>query len=756
MGEIIRVLCVDDESTLLDISTLFLEKSGDFKVTTALSAPDAMQLLCREKFDAIVSDYQMPGMDGIQFLVEVRKRFGPIPFILFTGRGREELVIQTINNGADFYVQKGGETKSQFVDLSHKVRQAVRRSAAERALRENEIRYRALLQNASDIIRILDKNNIIVYDSPSSEKILGYPEMSLVKKSFLDYVFPGDHDRILSVMSQVQDGGKTDIVTEFRIRKENGEYLWVESVMVNLFGEEGVNGIVVTARPINEQKQIEETLRKSEAQLQRAEEIGRFGSWELHLDTNRVNASRGARFLYGLTGVQLTLEQIEKIPLSEYRPFLDAALKDLIAGKSPYNVEFKIRNNFDGAVLDIRSVAEYDRERNVVLGVLQDITGQKQAEERMYRQKDELNATNEQLRVAKVELRRQYDMLVKSENTVRESEVKFRYLVEYALDGILIFDIQGTILFANNAAALLLETGDCAGLIGRNVMEFIAPGSRPDADRDSVQVFQGNKAYLAQYTMISAKGKKFSVDGVGKPVRYEGKCADLITLRDMTERKHAEEALREANNKLALLSNITRHDINNQLLALNAYVELLHEKIPDSSLENYFSGITQASARISTMIQFTKKYNSAGESAPQWQDLRRLVDSAANQVNLRKISEINDLPPAIEVYADPLIIKVFYNLMENAVRYGGKITIIRFFIEEYGGSPVIVCEDDGDGIPAANKERIFEWGFGKNTGLGLALSREILGITGITIHETGTPGKGARFEITVPGGSFRR
>jgi len=107
------------------------------------------------------------------------------------------------------------------------------------------------------------------------------------------------------------------------------------------------------------------------------------------------------------------------------------------------------------------------------------------------------------------------------------------------------------------------------------------------------------------------------------------------------------------------------------------------------------------------------------------------------------------------VFADPLVVKVFYNLMDNAARYGGKITSIRFSSLESGDDHLIVCEDDGNGVPADEKEKIFERGFGKNTGLGLALSLEILSITGITITETGEPGKGARFEIAVPKGSYR-
>ena len=146
----IRVLYLDDEPNLLEIGKIFLEDSGDFEVTTTMKGTDALQLLEKEQFDAIISDYQMPGMDGIQFLAEVRNRFGRIPFILFTGRGREEVVIQAINSGADFYLQKGGEPTAQFAELSHKIRQATSRKKAEDSLRNSEEQYRHLVEHSDE------------------------------------------------------------------------------------------------------------------------------------------------------------------------------------------------------------------------------------------------------------------------------------------------------------------------------------------------------------------------------------------------------------------------------------------------------------------------------------------------------------------------------------------------------------------------------------------------------------------------------
>jgi len=243
----------------------------------------------------------------------------------------------------------------------------------------------------------------------------------------------------------------------------------------------------------------------------------------------------------------------------------------------------------------------------------------------------------------------------------------------------------------------------------------------------------------------------------------------LTTMVDSTEQKMLEKemefhelevmrfsrSLDVAIRKLNLLSSITRHDINNQLTVLMGYLEILQMGKHGNSSDEYVRKATTAAQRISTMIQFTKTYESIGVKAPLWQDIRSLADTSAQEVQLGRVMFINDLPAGTAIFADPLTARVFYNLMDNAVRYGGKITTIRLSVEERDGVPVIVCEDNGYGIPAGEKERIFERGYGKNTGLGLFLAREILNITGMTIRETGEPDKGARFEITVPGDSFR-
>ena len=142
-----------------------------------------------------------------------------------------------------------------------------------------------------------------------------------------------------------------------------------------------------------------------------------------------------------------------------------------------------------------------------------------------------------------------------------------------------------------------------------------------------------------------------------------------------------------------------------------------------------------------------------GIRSPVWQRVSDITRSASLQLAADIITfEIPD--DTLEIYADLLLSKVFYNLFDNA-RQHGAVTRISISAYPAGTGFAIVVADNWIGIPPEDKTRIFERSFGKNTGLGLFLSREILSITGISIRETGIPGKGARFEITVPEGTFR-
>ncbi len=262
-----RILYVDDESFLLEIGKLFLEETGDFTVSTALGPPEALLLLEQEKFDAIISDYQMPGMDGIQFLVVVRARFGSIPFVLFTGRGREEVVIQAINSGVDFYLQKGGDPVAQFAELSHKIRIAIERYIAVKALQESEARSRALIENTSDIIRILDCEGRIIFDSAASERLLGYPPGYTIGRSPMEFIHPDDLGIVKRELSEVYNNTNSGIPTEFRLRKADGSYAYVESTAKNLIGVAGIDGIVIATRFIDERKLADKALLESRRQL---------------------------------------------------------------------------------------------------------------------------------------------------------------------------------------------------------------------------------------------------------------------------------------------------------------------------------------------------------------------------------------------------------------------------------------------------------------------------------------------------------
>jgi signal transduction histidine kinase len=217
----------------------------------------------------------------------------------------------------------------------------------------------------------------------------------------------------------------------------------------------------------------------------------------------------------------------------------------------------------------------------------------------------------------------------------------------------------------------------------------------------------------------------------------------------------SQKAFEIANKKLNLLSSITRHDIKNQLLALMGFIELSKAISTNPEMQHFIDREDAAAQNIRRQIEFTKNYEDIGVHAPKWQDIGVQVRALQNLIPHGEV-EVSVTIEGLEIFADPLLEKVFENMIDNSRRHGERTRHISFSSMQYDPDTLaIVYEDDGIGVSEAEKERIFEKGFGKNTGLGLFLSREILAITDLTIKESGVHGKGVHFEILVPKGKFR-
>lgn len=463
----ISVLYADDEPDVLELCKIFFEQNGEFRVDTVESAKDALVQLSKTPYDAIISDYMMPEMDGISLLQSIRQRDPDIAFILFTGKGREDVVIEALNSGADFYIRKGGDPKTRFVELMHKVRQAVNKRKMDRDLRCSENQYRSVFENLQDTFYRTDLEGRILMINPAGAKRAGYGSAEEMIGMNLDqtlYADPRERKKFLAILSR---GGS------------------------------------VSAYPL---------------------------------------------------------------------------------------------------------------------------------------------------------------------------------------------------------------------------------------------IFKDRKGHRFPVTASS----HYFTDSHGRVLGVEG------VIHDVTHFKRTEDALKEANRKLNLLDSITRHDVANQLTVLQGYTQLAIMKNPDPMISDFLQKINTVATTIGRQIEFSKAYQELGVKAPEWSNLDDIIAK-----NKPKDILFSSSCTGAEIFADPMLEKVFGNLFSNSVMHGEWVSQITVRCEPKGDDLLITVEDNGVGIPLDLKQKIFRKGFGKNTGFGLFLAREILAITGISIHETGKHGSGARFEITVPKNGFR-
>jgi signal transduction histidine kinase len=224
---------------------------------------------------------------------------------------------------------------------------------------------------------------------------------------------------------------------------------------------------------------------------------------------------------------------------------------------------------------------------------------------------------------------------------------------------------------------------------------------------------------------------------------------------DITDRKRAEERISLANRKLALMTDVTYQDIQNKVTGLRGYVELSKNPQSEQDRLSFIDKEMDLLETIHNLIKKTKDYQQMGVDQSCWVPLEKTIQLQWSSISQRKNVSLESDMHGLEIYADPLVDQVFYNLMRNAIQHGKTLTHISFRCRETPDGVLLICEDDGIGIPFKQKSHIFDRVVGGAGTFGLFFVREFLDIAGMKIAETGTPGKGARFEIQVPKGAYR-
>ncbi|PWR74785.1 PAS domain S-box protein [Methanospirillum stamsii] len=527
----ISLLYVDDEEDLLSLGKAFLERTGEFRVDILNSALQAINSSKIPTYDAIISDFQMPEMDGIQFLKAVREKFGDVPFILFTGRGREEVVIEAINNGADFYLQKGGDPKSLFAELSHKVIQAVRSKTIESSLRESNKRLLDFINFLPDATFAINRSGEVIAWNRAIEEMTGVSSQEMLGKGNYEYSIPfyGYRRPILIDLIEEPDEKISEFYTkgsrigesvigESNLPHPKGTSIYVLAKACRFFNEEGENiGAIESIRDITEFKKSELKIRESEERFRTMADRSFDVTLILNAEMKPTYISPAVESVIGYKPEELLGKSYSDVLDTVFSPCREdflSTIQKIMKGEIIEDTEFQICRK-DGSLLYVNHYAVPIIKDGVFSGA--------QASLRVVASRKAI------------------------EKALKETEGKFRALIDQSLDGIIIIDFSGNVLFVNPRIGEIIGHPDIEALVGTsNVLSFILPEFHDQVIYDFNQVKNGTDSYLVNYQVKTCDNRTIWIDCAGKKITYGGIPSMLVSIHDVTDRKEAIDALHES------------------------------------------------------------------------------------------------------------------------------------------------------------------------------------------------------------------
>jgi PAS domain S-box-containing protein len=972
----IRVLHVDDDLSILEITKQILTDMGSFEIDHACCVDEAFVKLEGGHYDVVVSDYEMPQKDGLQFLKELREQNSDIPFILFTGKGREEVVIKALNLGADGYINKQGNPETVYGELNHAIQSSFEKRNALEALETSENRHSRLFDNVPTGLAyhkvILDDHGKVIdyvflnineafekFTGLKRDKTLGKKVTEMlpgIEKDSADWI--GKYGKVALTGEQMQfesysknlkkwytvtaystekwyfttafvditelresmvalkyseekfkglfegmvqgafwqaaDGtlldvnqsaldvfgltkdeflGRTSMSPQWKVTKEDGvelsgsthpsmvalktgkpvkdfvakvynpkmgsfKILNINAVPQFKEGEKEPFQVFVTLHDLTDLKKSQEALRDSLVNYQCLINGMSDTAWVIDFTGNFLDVNDAAVKVFGYSKAELLSMGIKGIDRHLSREQVKHLLDNL---PSVGNQIFEtVHTTKDGSEIPVEissSLVTYYG-KQAILSIARNINQRKIAEEQLretenrYRDIVELSPdgiatvtlkgtitsvnkafldltgfSKEEIvgkNFARLPTLRKRDLpkyakifvdiirgkmasfyefvYVRKDGSTREAEARFSIIRQKSkIAGLQIYlrdltelrnieeryrnladslpeivfeaDDKGVPTFVNRQALEIMGYSKDE-IKQMNILQFLVPEDRQRAKENIQRRMQGEKSSSNEYIMLRKNGSTFpGMIFTEKIISAEGKLGLKGIIVNISQNKKAAEIVQTLNEKLLVVGRLTRHDVGNRLAVIAGQSYLLRKKMKDNpELIKQLDAIDFSIASSNKLFEFSRLYERIGAEKPSNIKVAKAFSQAlALQPNVITPEIINECQE-LEVWADSLLTELFFNLIDNSLKHGEKVTQIRLHYTKDPQGVMLIYEDNGVGISQTNKAKLFTEGFStaKSTGLGLYLIKKMLNTYGWSITEEGELGKGAKFTIKIP------
>ena len=716
-GETIRVLHVDDEPNFADLVATFLERENDrFSVEAVTSATEGLDRLAAEAFDCVVSDYEMPGQNGIELLEAVREEYSDLPFILYTGKGSEEVASEAISAGVTDYLQKEGGT-GQYAVLANRIENAVEQYRSRSALEASQRRLSLFIEQSPLGVIEYDEHFEIVRLNPKAEEILGYSEEELRGHSWEEIVAEESYENVDTVTDELAAASGGYHSVDENVRKD-GERIICEYHNRVVTDEDGaVVAVFSLFQDITERERREKRLRETTARLK--------ALFEESPDMINIHDTEGN--------------------ITDPNPHLCAETgydESELAGMKVWDLDQTIDPE------EAHSLWE-EMER-----------GERRKLEGVYRRKDGSTFPVE-VHVRRLDLSGSVRFVVISrdisERKRRESDLErtnalLSTLVETLPVGVIAEDASRRVLAANQRLFELFEMDrspdevlgeDCARVAG-DVSDLFADSPRFVERIDEV-IARSEPVHDEELTLADGRTYARSYE----PIELADGTGHLWTYRDVSDQKEREEQLQRQNERLNEFASVVSHDLRNPLNVVQGRVELAREECDTEHLDPAANALDRSLTLIDDLLTLAREGDAVGDLSSV--DLADLADRCWQNVDTAGATL--SVEAARTVRADrSRLQQLVENLVRNAVEHGGDGVTVTVGDLDDG----FYVEDDGAGIPPEDRGSVFDAGFStsrEGTGFGLSIVQQVAEAHGWRIAVTESAEGGARFEITGVSGT---